>query len=116
VEATDIFGCKNISCKTLNLDPYCEECDIFIPNAFSPNRDGNNDVLYVRSQCIKDIHFVIYDRWGEKLFETTDLSVGWDGLFKGESMNPAVYTYYLEALHIQSGKKIIRKGNVSLVK
>ncbi len=89
--------------------------DIFIPNIFSPNNDGNNDVLYVRGQGIKELEFVIYDRWGEKIFESTDMTYGWDGTFKNKVLSTAVFTYYVKAIGY-GGDAIEKKGNVTLVR
>jgi gliding motility-associated-like protein len=91
------------------------ETDIFVPNAFSPNGDGQNDILYFRGNGFKDLDFVIYDRWGEKVFETTDKQVGWDGTYKGVKLSTAVFSYYVKATNY-SGTEIEKKGNVTLVR
>ncbi|TAL57928.1 MAG: gliding motility-associated C-terminal domain-containing protein, partial [Bacteroidetes bacterium] len=87
----------------------------YIPNAFSPNGDGENDIFYVRGNCIKELTFIIYNRWGEKVFETTDPKICWDGIYKGKPLNTAVFVYYMEAT-LTNGEKINRKGNISLIK
>jgi len=74
----------------------CDEPTIFVPNAFSPNNDGFNDSLYVRSDYVASMELSIYDRWGEKVFQTNDQSVGWDGKFNGKLASPAVYVYQRE--------------------
>jgi gliding motility-associated-like protein len=71
---------------------------VFVPNIFSPNADGNNDVLYVRGQGFRSMSFMVYDRWGERVFESTDKNIGWDGTFRGKKMNPAVFVYYLKVV------------------
>src|SRR5581483_11889855 len=58
-----------------------EPCSLFVPNAFSPNGDGQNDILYVRDNCILTMDFTIYDRWGNKVFESKNQSTGWDGAY-----------------------------------
>mgnify|MGYP003346457632 CR=1 FL=1 len=75
----------------------CGEPFIFVPNAFSPNGDNENDVLYVRGQLIEGMLFRVFDRWGELVFESTDRTIGWDGTFKGKQLDPDVYDYYLKA-------------------
>ncbi|TAL58166.1 MAG: hypothetical protein EPN85_12200, partial [Bacteroidetes bacterium] len=70
--------------------------------------------------CIQNMTFTIYDRWGEKVFETTDQKICWDGTYKGNSdsyrgMNTAVFVYFLEAT-LTSGEKINKKGNISLLR
>ncbi len=91
------------------------ENNLFVPNAFSPNGDGNNDTLFVRGQNIKELHFYVYDRWGEKVFETINIDEGWDGTFRGEKMENAVFAYYL-TLTYTDGKSETKKGNVSLIR
>jgi gliding motility-associated-like protein len=92
-----------------------ENTEVFIPNIFSPNNDGNNDVLFVRSEGIKELEFVIYDRWGEKIFETTDPTQGWDGTYKGKELSTAVFSYYVKATSY-GGEAMEKKGNVTLVR
>ena len=66
---------------------------IWVPNIFSPNGDGNNDVLYVRGKGVQDVLFKVYNRWGEKVFESTSLDDGWDGTIRGKDVNNAVFVY-----------------------
>ena len=93
----------------------CEEPEIFIPNAFTPNGDGENDVLYVRGNSITEINLAIYNRWGEVVFESQDQNLGWDGTFKGKEVDPAVYVYHLEATCINR-QKFLKKGNISVIR
>lgn len=88
---------------------------IFVPNIFSPNGDQNNDVLYVRGQGIQEMNFIVYDRWGEKVFQSTDPAMGWDGTFRGMKMNQAVFMYYLVGTYID-GTSFTLKGNVTLMR
>jgi gliding motility-associated-like protein len=88
---------------------------IFIPNAFTPNSDGNNDVFKVYGTAISSIRLKIYNQWGELVFTTTDLTVGWDGNYKGNKSAASVYTYTLEA-KMQDGKTIIKKGSFTLIR
>lgn len=93
----------------------CGEPFIYIPNAFSPNGDKENDVLFVRGQLIEGMIFRVFDRWGEMVFESTDRNFGWDGTFRGKAMDPDVYDYYLKVTCIDGIESII-KGNVTLLK
>jgi gliding motility-associated-like protein len=96
-----------------------KECDtVWVPNAFSPNGDGENDVLYVRGSCITYLDFVVFDRWGNKVFETNNQSIGWDGKYNGAPMNTGTYVYYLNAAVSKSSgqESIALKGNVTLVR
>jgi gliding motility-associated-like protein len=88
---------------------------VWVPNIFSPNGDGNNDVLYVRGKGVASFQFVVYDRWGEKVFETTDLDTGWDGTFRGKKMNKAVFVYYLKGF-FNDGSEFNQKGDVTLIR
>jgi len=98
-----------------------EDCDtteppiFFLPNSFSPNGDNNNDVLLVRGSGIKSIKLFIYNRWGEKVFETYDIKKDWDGTYRGKSLNPTVFAWYAEVEFINN-ELIYRKGNVTLIK
>jgi len=91
------------------------DAEIFVPNIFSPNNDGVNDVLYVFGPNIKAMTFFIYNRWGNKVFETQKQNIGWNGFHNGLEAQIGVYVYYLEAELINE-KKIIKKGNISLVR
>jgi gliding motility-associated-like protein len=97
------------------LEFVCGDPFIFIPNAFSPNKDNDNDVLYVRSILLEKMTFRIFDRWGEMVFESTSPNVGWDGSFKGKLCDPDVYDYYLEGTCVD-GQQTLIKGNITLLK
>jgi hypothetical protein len=74
VTATDANGCQSMDYVTITVDLDCGA--VFIPNIFSPNGDNKNDVLYVRGNCIEVMEFIIYDRWGEKIFTGDDVNDG----------------------------------------
>lgn len=93
----------------------CDESTVYVPNTFTPNGDGRNDVLYARSNLITEIYFTVYDRWGEKVFETTDITKGWDGIFNGKPANPDVFGYYVK-FKCNNGKESFKKGNVTLIR
>jgi gliding motility-associated-like protein len=97
---------------------YVEDCftdEIYVPNIFSPNGDGNNDILFVRSEYIQSLTFKVYNRWGETVFESEDINKGWNGEYKGKRCNAAVFVWYLEAV-MTNGQLVKRSGNVSLVR
>jgi len=99
-----------------------------VPNAFSPNRDGANDILYVRGLGVREIEFRVYNRWGELVFETFDIGIvcndpsecmplkGWDGTYKGKNQEMDVYIYTLKAIFQDGGQTDLRKGNVTLIR
>jgi gliding motility-associated-like protein len=96
------------------VDFVCGNPSIYIPNAFTPNKDNRNDWLFVRGNNITELYFVIYDRWGEVVFETNSQSEGWNGYFKGEPVDPAVFVYYLEAT-CEGGQTFFDKGNITVI-
>ncbi|MBX2973881.1 MAG: gliding motility-associated C-terminal domain-containing protein, partial [Flavobacteriales bacterium] len=93
----------------------CEEPDIFVPNTFTPNGDGQNDVLYVRGNNIASLEFMVFDRWGEKVFESDRLDRGWDGTYESKPVDPAVFVYHLTAYCVD-GQRYFTKGNVTVVR
>ncbi len=113
---TNDEGCLAVRQITIYvISPDCQEPNIFIPNAFTPNGDGNNDVLYVRSNIIESMEFAVYNRWGQKVFETTDQAIGWDGTYKGQDLPNDVFGYYLKA-RCFNGEEYFKKGNVTLMR
>ncbi len=112
VTVTDSFGCKAEDTINLQIEP-CP--DIFIPTAFSPNGDGQNDVLYMRGGCISSMTFVIFDRWGNKVFESNNQNEGWDGAYNGKPMQTGTYSYYINGTYTD-GKTFEKKGNITLVR
>ena len=88
---------------------------IFVPNAFTPNGDGNNDVLYVYGNTIQKLSFSVYDQWGEQQFRSINLKSGWDGTYKGHAQPVGVYVYYVEAT-LNSGQVVKKKGTVTLIR
>ena len=110
VVITDSAGCQSTDDITVTVtDPY-----YFVPNVFSPNGDGIHDMLFVEGKALENIRFTIYDRWGEKVFESNSLEVGWDGTYKGKEMNSTVFVYILEAS--LDGQTIKENGNITLVR
>lgn len=97
------------------VEVLCGPPYVFVPNAFSPNKDGMNDILYVRGREITAMYFAIFDRWGEKVFESTNKNNGWDGTYKGNNAAPKVYDYYLEYECAGTARKFL-KGNITLIR
>ena len=116
VTVSDDNGCVEERTVTVVVfDPLCVEPYIFLPNAFSPDGRGagKNEVLKVLGQHIEEMHLIIFDRWGQKVFESRDRSFGWDGTFKGKELSPDVYGFYLTVRCID-GEEFAKKGNVTL--
>lgn len=112
VTMTDSYGCQSSDTVTVEV---IEKYDLFIPSAFSPNGDGHNDMLYVRGAGIKELQFFVFSRIGEKVFETTDKNMGWDGVYRGLPMNTGVFTYYVKATFYNNTSEV-KKGDITLVR
>ena len=93
----------------------CDDPDIFVPDAFTPNGDGNNDKLFVRGRNISSMELKVFDRWGEVVFTTENQELGWDGSYKGKPVDPAVYVYWLTVRCVDR-QEYFHKGNVTLIR
>jgi len=93
----------------------CGDVYIFVPNAFSPNGDNENDILYVRGENIEEMTLKIFNRWGELVFESNDQSIGWNGTYKGELLDPDVYVYHLQVICVDGQENLI-KGNITILR
>lgn len=119
VNATNIYGCNGRD--TICVKVFCENTQVYIPNAFTPNGDGANDILLVRGKGIAKVKsFRIFNRWGEIVFERNDFPpndshYGWDGRIKGIVGEPAVYVYTAEAV-CENGSIFFYKGNTTILK
>ncbi|MBK9301794.1 MAG: gliding motility-associated C-terminal domain-containing protein [Bacteroidetes bacterium] len=115
VEVIDSKGCKDKDSVIIDPGPCCEE--VFIPNAFSPNGDGNNDVFKVTtSSGLELIQFEIYDRWGKKIWYTDDFREGWDGNDRGQPSDMNTYYYIFRYKCLTDGENYIKKGDINLVR
>ncbi len=97
------------------LDLECIEPFVFLPNAFTPNADGENDELLLYGSLVDEMYLAIYNRWGQKVFETDDQLIGWDGTFEGKQLNSDVFGYYLRVKCI-GGEEYFKKGNITLLR
>lgn len=97
------------------LESTCDKNLVFIPNAFTPNGDKVNDEFKVRAGTLKNIQLIVYDRWGNKVFESDDINKGWDGTYKGQPALVDAYGYYFTG-ECLTGEKISLKGNVTLLR
>ena len=112
VYLTDENGCKANSSMVVYVN-FIEA--VGVPSAFSPNGDGSNDVLFVKGLGLAAVNLVIYNRYGEVVFETFDQNIGWDGTFKNKDENPGVFTWVLYYDYV-TGKKGMIKGNTTLIR
>lgn len=113
VVLTDENGCRDGD--SMVVDVFCSDASIYIPNAFTPDGDGLNDEYHLRGAGFSLNFFRIYNRWGEKVFETNNLEEGWNGMYKGKMYEPEVFVYYLEAV-CSSGELLAKKGNITLIR
>lgn len=88
--------------------------EIFVPNVFTPNGDGKNDVLKVFGNYIATIDLRIFNQWGQLIFQTNDPAVGWDGKHKGQLQPVGVYAYTLKVTR-QDGTIVTKKGSINLI-
>lgn len=113
---TNSLGCTTTDSILINIKaPICGEPVLFVPNAFSPDGDGYNDVFLVNGNNITDMTMEIYNRWGQRVFVTNNQSTGWDGRFQGAELPPDVYGYYVRCV-CDDGSIYFKKGNVTLLR
>ena len=84
----------------------------------SPNDDGNNDYfqLFGNLPGLKNLSIMIFDRWGEKVFESDDINFKWDGTYKGEKVQPNVYVYVLKLVFLDGHSDNTKKGSITIVR
>lgn len=113
----DAGGCPVLTSQEVIVERcfYTEDCEVFVPEAFSPNEDSKNDAACVYGACIAEMEFIIYDRWGEVIFKTTDQSECWNGTYKGQPLDNAVFAWVLKATLV-SGTEITKTGNITLIR
>ena len=109
---TNEIGCSTSSSITVNVLPVG---NIFFPNAFSPNGDGNNETYLAYGASVKTFELRIYNRWGEKVFETNNFFEGWNGEYKGAPLPMGVYVYY-SSVTLMNNKTNKYKGSLTLIR
>jgi gliding motility-associated-like protein len=116
VLVVDENGCESSdTALVVIVDVECDEDNIFIPNAFSPNGDGLNDIFRLTGERIESVSMVIYDRWGNRIFHADDAAAAWDGRADGQLMPADSYGYLVTVLC--AGNATFRiKGNVTLIR
>lgn len=115
---TDDNNCSNTG--KIQIIVICKDGNLFIPNTFSPNGDGSNDVFYPRGKGLERVKMLrIFNRWGEVVFEkrdfpVNDASAGWNGSYKGQKPKADVYVYQAEVF-CDNGDIIRLNGNIALI-
>lgn len=110
--AFNSLGCPRQVCQTVEARVVPA---IDVPNAFTPSKGDANSVLFVRGYGIAQLKFTIWNRWGQKVFETNDQNIGWDGTFKGVGQPMDVYVYTLNATFFD-GVQVNKKGDITLIR
>jgi gliding motility-associated-like protein len=107
-------GCEGYTSMTIFVEQICDA--FFAPNIFSPSEDGpdENNTLCIAGECILELNYQVFNRWGELVFETTDNSVCWDGMYKGKPVGSGVYAYKLYA-RLANGTTVERSGSLTVV-
>lgn len=120
----DVSGIYNVAidngCTILNDDIYidavtCEDC-IYMPTAFTPNGDGKNDQLGVISKCpLNSFNLKVFNRFGELVYDSKDVTGKWNGLYKGRRSDLGVYFYYIQYISAADMKEHFMKGDITLL-
>ena len=121
ISVADIYGCK--ASRDIRVNVICNQENYFIPNTFSPNGDGMNDIFAPRGKAIHRVNSMkIFNRWGELIWERRNFmandrtpSGGWDGTYKGKPAQQDVYVYIIEFV-CDNAQIIPFKGNVTLIR
>jgi large repetitive protein len=109
-----INGCAGTSMSyVITVTPL--EKDVFVPNVFSPNGDGKNDILFAYGNYIDQLDMRIFNQWGEQVYVINSKTKGWDGTFKGKPQPVGVYVYALKAV-LSDGRTVQMKGSITLVR
>jgi len=113
INITTNAGC--LVTDTLKVNIFATQ-DIFVPKGFSPNNDGNNDYLFPILVGLKSLnYFQVYNRWGQKVFETTSESQGWDGRYRGVNQPIETYTWIAEGIGLD-GNVVKKSGGTLLMR
>ncbi len=110
--AINAAGCSDDTCIQVSaiIKPLLD-----VPSAFTPGKFGINGIVSVKGFGIKQMHWNIYNRWGQKVFESTDPANGWNGYYKGKLQQMDVYTYTLDVI-FSDGNKVKKTGDITLIR
>ena len=103
---------ESVSNAVIVEKPYA----LYSPNAFSPDGDGINDLFKVSGQGMSDFQIEIYNRWGQMVYKSIDLSNGWDGTFKGKNLPTGTYVYKIKTSKFGLEQILVKSGSVALVR
>ncbi|HWB62386.1 MAG TPA: gliding motility-associated C-terminal domain-containing protein [Chitinophagales bacterium] len=120
------YAPENVYTVTVTMNGLCtlsasatimvlQDVNVFVPSSFSPNGDGNNDLFYIYGKNIKQLNLKVYNRWGEKVFESNGQYIGWDGTYKGVVQPEGVYVYETNIVFLNN-KTFFKSGSLTLVR
>jgi gliding motility-associated-like protein len=120
VSGSDSNGCVGTDTVVVNVNSHSTGCGtVYVPTVFSPKGSGNidNQKVCVYGNCIAELSFSVYNRWGEMIFKSnnTDLTDCWDGTYKGKVLDSGVYAYQL-LVKLTNGELIVQSGNITLIR
>ncbi|MGB1039356.1 MAG: gliding motility-associated C-terminal domain-containing protein, partial [Flavobacteriales bacterium] len=116
LSVVDANGCSDRSeFIVVNFESDTCEYHIYLPNIFSPDGNGQNDVFRIEGDGVEKVEFKIFNRWGNLIFESTDQSIGWDGTYQGKPINQGVFVYMISGSFV-NGEEFQQKGTVTLVR
>jgi gliding motility-associated-like protein len=111
LEGINSFGCRN-------TDEICivvtKNCDVFIPNSFTPNGDIDNEYFMPKGYGFSQIDLVIFDKWGKVIFNENNTTLGWDGKYNGVICPQGIYIYQV-TVRALSGKEIYKTGHLTIL-
>src|SRR5690606_4495803 len=109
------YGCTNTDSVRITVEPHTV---ILVPSGFSPNGDGTNDIFRIAQPMLnvqRIDEFAVFNRWGEKVFSTTDPNGGWNGIYKDKLQPAGAYTWYIRAVTFDN-ERVFKSGNITLVR
>ncbi len=111
---SDSFGCQKSILKPIKI---YSSCTVFVPNAFTPNGDGLNDVFRILNGVkTENFNLKIFNRWGQPVFETKNWKQGWDGRYKGELQATGTFIWFMQYTDARTNKRVERKGSVTMIR
>lgn len=113
--STNSIGCADTTCQIVEIGPYLT---VYVPNAFTPNNDGKNDVFMpvIDGNDPTEFDFYVFNRWGEQIFASTSTLIGWDGTVNGLDAPDGVYIWKIETKEIGTNIDYLKRGHVTLIR
>ena len=115
IRVSDADGCYALDTVVITV---ISNYNLYVPNAFTPNANGTNDYfeLFGNKKAMSYLHILIFNRWGEKVFESNDLNFQWDGTYLGAIQEPGVFVYDLDITFVDGHSIPNHKGSITLIR